>query len=548
MDLPKCCTTKCLNISSFYVEKKKKYACQSCAQSKFWDQQKEFLIDPRVPRNTLKGLSECIKLFTISVHEDEDTMEEAKAFFAKYDDEIKDLNTKFGIAMADSVYHHYAPIQKEALTIFDSLKKEKLYNEFTAKCLHDWTLEYASSKDKGNQQLSNARFEQYEGSLPAGADDNPIFLSEEIIHILNNFHELIEQEKHEIRNRDQNASELKDSIFKIFNNTKDLLKHIEGLQKKELESIIKQDEVIKAELKQRDKAVNEELEESRRKEDDLREQILRANQEIERRDQMIMELNQEKERLIELNDARVDPEVVQTIELPENEIYDIYEFRDFLNRTLGPNSDNLQGSSLHLNVNRKSDEGLILASEKRFPNSIKQIIIGRLLGFEKDVLKQFLLSSLPSDIETFCFGWDSCGLINFSHYFSEIFSLRASITKELFIWDFRLSQYQVMKIIEGFKHLKTLHFTCCLLEIESVPDFEDTLEGSQISHLDFDRCGGGRHSWKRDPSPFINLMTGLGYSDDFRDSLKTVGLNGCNLTKPKTRQILNQSSFEHVRF
>ena len=93
---------------------------------------------------------------------------------------------------------------------------------------------------------------------------------------------------------------------------------------------------------------------------------------------------------------------------------------------------------------------------------------------------------------------------------------------------------------------KLLYFQCDIIPLDEQVDFGN-MEGSKIEHLGFGCCGGSDYSnWKEHPMRFENLVTSIAKSQGLKDSLKSLRIYGCEITKENAQEVLNKYNLKSV--
>lgn len=548
MDLPKCCNKKCFNISGFYLEKKNKYACHSWAQLKFLKDQKVLIIDPKVPNDTLTGLSQCIKLFSQSVNEDddEDTMEEAKTLIAKFDEEISQLSSKLEKSSSDGAYHHFMSIQEDAQKLFDSLKKENLYIEFATKFVFDQTLHQCSGNEHSSQSHKTPQPQVVNTPMHAEhyawGDGTPACNNQGIGQIKERLEKLTE----EINNLDPTLGQHKTTTLTVINSMNTLLKHFEGIHEKRINQLKDYDELYKTELEQKDKLIKILQDDAQKESDKLHQQLYEKDQEIDERNKKITELLKTKDVPMELELECMKAQTWDSTTLPQIESYTKGEFSDLHNKNVGYPSEVDPDSTLTLDLDDKSHLKLISAAKKRFPN-MECLRIFRLRNVEQSLLKKLIVNHCPLEVQKLKIGFNTCHRFDYSIYLKEMGLISKNVTKELQFWDFKFKQDNIAKIFENYKHVEKINFHFCLFEIFSSPDFIDSLQGSKIKNIWFDYVGfHDWGDWKEDHTHFINLIKGLSKSEDFKKSVEMIEVTRSGLSDEDLKPILDKYGLENV--
>ena len=103
-------------------------------------------------------------------------------------------------------------------------------------------------------------------------------------------------------------------------------------------------------------------------------------------------------------------------------------------------------------------------------------------------------------------------------------------------------------ILQSAKHMHTIQFDYCYIEIDSDCNFGDTLDGSTFKKLDFDDSGQSSYSnWNKDGREFKNIIEGLSKVESVKQNLEEIYLGGCNITKDLALKIVKNGGFDDVK-
>ena len=73
------------------------------------------------------------------------------------------------------------------------------------------------------------------------------------------------------------------------------------------------------------------------------------------------------------------------------------------------------------------------------------------------------------------------------------------------------------------------------------------MEGSKVEYLSFAYSGERSYSnWKAQPMRFENLVASIAKSQGLKDSLKTLYIYKCEITKEKAQEVLNKYNLKSV--
>ena len=101
-------------------------------------------------------------------------------------------------------------------------------------------------------------------------------------------------------------------------------------------------------------------------------------------------------------------------------------------------------------------------------------------------------------------------------------------------------------MVTAAKGAKQLYFLYNKIPLDEQVDFGN-MDGSKLEHLSFHSSGGSDYSnWKEHPMRFENLVESIAKSQGLKDSLKTLNIYGCEITKEKAQEVLNKYNLKSV--
>ena len=109
------------------------------------------------------------------------------------------------------------------------------------------------------------------------------------------------------------------------------------------------------------------------------------------------------------------------------------------------------------------------------------------------------------------------------------------------------SSDEFWELVCAAKGTNGLHFRCDIISLDEQVDFGD-MEGSKVEFLSFHSSGGCSYSnWEIHPMRFENLAASIAKSHGLKDSLKTLNIYECKITKEKAQEILNKYNLKSVK-
>ena len=188
-------------------------------------------------------------------------------------------------------------------------------------------------------------------------------------------------------------------------------------------------------------------------------------------------------------------------------------------------------------------------------------LLGALAAFKLPATNNYTLMNVPVDSKfvraftanlsknqsQFYFNRSSEGKLESSKYIREL-KLAAANTADYFLVNnlvFSVGDFR--SLVVAAKHTKSLYFYNSSLPLDCEFDFGEQLDLSDIQFLSVDNCGGAdRGDWAANPSRFENLLEAISKCLPFRNSLKTLRITGCGISKEKAEQTCKKYGFNQL--
>ncbi|CAI2369347.1 unnamed protein product [Moneuplotes crassus] len=164
------------------------------------------------------------------------------------------------------------------------------------------------------------------------------------------------------------------------------------------------------------------------------------------------------------------------------------------------------------------------------------------------VAKDFIYLSFPRNVREFHFNSEG-KIYDFENIIDTVSFVSPLVSTGLFLYNFKLNQAQMKKLFRIVsKRLIYVGVPQCILELDSIPDFSNSLDGSIIEWLGISYCGSPECcDWKKYPERFSNLIRGLVISKDFKTNLKEITINESGLSLEIVQQTLKENGLGHVK-
>ncbi|CAI2367784.1 unnamed protein product [Moneuplotes crassus] len=183
----------------------------------------------------------------------------------------------------------------------------------------------------------------------------------------------------------------------------------------------------------------------------------------------------------------------------------------------------------------KSLDSLVL------PN-LRELKIENLNRRKPPALKRFLKNSFPRRVENLFLSFFRANSINMDKYLREILHASYKVQSIIVICCIDISLRALVRLFSACRNKEQVIFVECYIDVEKVPDFGHSLDGSTISSISFLSCKiYGQQGIRL--SGFSNLVEGFSKSQDFKKSLKTILVSQSVLRRPYCN-ILSEFGFD----
>ena len=160
-------------------------------------------------------------------------------------------------------------------------------------------------------------------------------------------------------------------------------------------------------------------------------------------------------------------------------------------------------------------------------------------------VRSFLSNSI-SKINKFYFNNDRKVELSASKYIESL-KVVSTKTSDVFAVDkTNFSSDEFRELVCAAKGTKRLYFEFDIIPLDEQVDFGD-MKGCKLEFIGFYCSGGSSYSnWKAHPKRFENLVASIAKSQRLKDSLKTLDIYGCEITKEKAKEVLNKYNLKSV--
>ena len=133
-----------------------------------------------------------------------------------------------------------------------------------------------------------------------------------------------------------------------------------------------------------------------------------------------------------------------------------------------------------------------------------------------------------------------------SKYLESLKVVSTKTSDALIVNKTNFSPYEFSELVCVAKGVKQLGFQYDIIPLDEQVDFGN-MEGSKVELLGFWHSGGISYSnWKLLPMRFENLVASIAKSQGLKNSLKTLKIYDCEITKEKAQEVLNKYNLKSV--
>lgn len=250
-------------------------------------------------------------------------------------------------------------------------------------------------------------------------------------------------------------------------------------------------------------------------------------------------LRQNYKLKIQLNWKQEDAET----DVTDSWAYNYLELNDLYNLPTRVNFS--KNSEMMLNMSDFNHWKFIASLEKRLPPLIKLDLI-KIPSSTKNILN-FMKEHFPTELVRLDLNWKS-QVRDIEDFIPEISTVAKSITQVILLHNFKVSQPQMARIFKGCKNIPKLCYYRCDLDLNTVYDFKDALEGSNMTTFNVTDCGDPIHGdWGNNLDHFQNLIEGLSSSSELTVNLQELWIGKCMLEEETIREVLSKYGFETTK-
>ena len=147
-------------------------------------------------------------------------------------------------------------------------------------------------------------------------------------------------------------------------------------------------------------------------------------------------------------------------------------------------------------------------------------------------------SNLSKNQKQFYFNWGSSSKAESSKYIRELRLAAENTADYFYVQSLTFSVEDFKSLVVSGRHVKNLYIRTSLIPLDSKFDFGYQLDSSSIQNLNMQHSGNTANGdWAAHPERFENLLEAISNSLALRNSLKTLYIGGCGVSKEKAEQV-----------
>ena len=189
-------------------------------------------------------------------------------------------------------------------------------------------------------------------------------------------------------------------------------------------------------------------------------------------------------------------------------------------------------------------------------------LLRTLANFKLPIMNSYQLENVPVDSEFvrafatnlskkqthFYFNWASSNKVESSKYIREL-RLAADNTVHTFgVHTLSFSDEDFKSLVVSAKNVQHLYIYSSSIPLNHMLDFGEQLDSSNIQHFSVQNCGSADNlDWGKNPLRFENLLEAISKSLPLRNSMKTLWIAGCGVSKEKAEQACKKYGLNELK-
>ena len=163
---------------------------------------------------------------------------------------------------------------------------------------------------------------------------------------------------------------------------------------------------------------------------------------------------------------------------------------------------------------------------------------------DSDEIRDFMTNSITKHSE-FYFNLYNNRRVDGGKYLSSLKAVAEKTEETFSIRETDFSQKDFCELLAAAQGAKNLYIRCSIIPLDSEVDleqeFNSVMGNCKIEFLDLNNTGGSSYSnWEENPQRFENLISGITRCPSLVQSLKTLSIASCGLTREVAQKTLDK--------
>ncbi|CAI2363550.1 unnamed protein product [Moneuplotes crassus] len=275
------------------------------------------------------------------------------------------------------------------------------------------------------------------------------------------------------------------------------------------------------------------------------------------------EIKNENDKLIIKEESKREEESSKEIEEMKSEIQNLSQELQNQNENLIPTHESFNelyqkitgktgvvfdsSSNLTFDLSVRTSQTLLKCLQFYKLPELDNVTISNIHKFNcPKIIGNFMKNAIHHKIKQFDFFFTPNSVDNFSssfspNYFESLKKVASTISEDLYINNFTLSQTEYQDLLIAAKKCKTIETHYCYINFEEECDFGSQLDDAQFTYLGLYQVGSKKYGkWKQEGfKQFRNLINGLAKVEYVRETKIDIRLDNCGMTKAEARKMLD---------
>ena len=157
-------------------------------------------------------------------------------------------------------------------------------------------------------------------------------------------------------------------------------------------------------------------------------------------------------------------------------------------------------------------------------------------------------ANLSKNQNRFYFNWNSSSKVESNKYIRELRLAAENTVNDFGVCKLTFSVEDFKSLVVSARHVKNLYIRISSIPLDSKFDFGDQLDSSNIQQFDVYHSGSKDNGdWAVHPERFENLLEAISNSLALRNSLKTLHIGDCGVSKEKAEQMRKKYGLNELK-